>query len=134
MTKSYEETVGNFVVHHKWMMLALSLLVFFASASGLRFLEFSNDGRMFFSEENPQLQALEALEQTYTKVENVLFVIAPTSGNVFEKNTLTALAELTEEAWKIPYSRRGEAARAAFFRPPRLSCRDPDRGRGGRRF
>ena len=94
------------MVKYRWWLLVLSLLVVAATASGMRFLEFSNDERMFFSRENPQLQALEALEKTYTKVENVLFVIAPKSGNVFEKDVLVALEEFTEEAWKIPFSSR----------------------------
>jgi len=102
----FETMFGEFVVKYRWPLLVLSLLIISGAASGMRFLEFSNDGRMFFSEENPQLQALEALEKTYTKVENVLFVVAPKSGNVFEKDVLIALQELTEESWKIPYSSR----------------------------
>ena len=76
------------------------------AASGMRLLTFSNDSRMFFSKENPQLQALEELEKTYTKVENVLYILIPKSGNLFEKKSLAALEFLTEESWKIPFSSR----------------------------
>ena len=62
--------------------------------------------RMFFSEENPQLNAFEQLQNTYTKNDNVLFVIAPQNGKVFTRETLSAVAELTREAWQIPYSIR----------------------------
>lgn len=67
-------------------------------------LHFVNNSRMFFSKANPQLQALEMLENTYTKYENVLFVVEPASGHVFERQTLSAIEELTAEAWKLPYS------------------------------
>jgi len=88
-------------------MFILGLVIFALwSASGMRFLVFSNDSRMFFSKENPQLQALEALEKTYTKVNNLLFIIAPKSGNVFERPTLEAVEFLSNEAWKIPFSNR----------------------------
>ncbi len=101
-----ESWLGGFVVRYRWPIIILTLLTVGLAASGMRLLVFSNDSRMFFSKENPQLQALEALEQTYTKVENVLFVVAPKSGNVFEKETLIAIRDLTEASWQIPYSSR----------------------------
>ncbi|MBU0960971.1 MAG: MMPL family transporter [Proteobacteria bacterium] len=104
--KRIENWVGRLVVKYRWLFILGLLTVALLSASGMRFLTFSNNSRMFFSKENPQLQALEALEQTYTKVENVLFIIAPKSGNVFERQTLAALEFLTEESWKIPFSSR----------------------------
>ena len=101
-----ENLIGELVVKYRWLM-AISLLLFaLLAASGMWLLTFSNDSRMFFSKENPQLQALEALERTYTKVENIFYILIPKSGNVFERPTLEALEYLTEESWKIPFSSR----------------------------
>jgi len=101
-----ESRIGLIVVKYRWLMsIGLFCFALFA-ASGMRFLTFSNDSRMFFSKENPQLQALEELEKTYTKVENIFYILIPKSGNIFEKKTLAALEFLTEESWKIPYSSR----------------------------
>jgi hypothetical protein len=86
------------------LILVLTLVAAGWSASGMKELQFVNNSRMFFSKENPQLQALEMLENTYTKYENVLFVVEPASGNAFERQTLSAIEELTAEAWKLPYS------------------------------
>ena len=102
----FEKWLSRNVVKQRWLIIIVLLVLAGWAASGMRFLTFSNDSRMFFSKENPQLQALEALEETYTKVENVLFVVASRSGNVFERKTLAALEELTDEAWKLPYSSR----------------------------
>lgn len=104
--KRIENLVGFVVVKYRWFFILGLLAAALLSAGGIHFLTFSNDSRMFFSEENPQLQALETLEKTYSKVENVLFVIAPKSGNVFESQTLAALEYLTEESWKIPFASR----------------------------
>ncbi len=104
--KKLEAWIGTLVVRYRWLFIIGLFLVALLSASGMRFLSFSNDSRMFFSKENPQLQALESLEETYTKVENVLYVIAPKSGNVFEQQTLAALEFFTEQSWKIPFSSR----------------------------
>lgn len=101
-----EHWIGKIVIRYRWLYIIGFLGIALLSASGMRFLVFSNDSRMFFSKENPQLQALEALERTYTKVENVLYIIAPKSGNVFEQETLAAIEFLTEQAWLLPFSSR----------------------------
>lgn len=85
-----------------WMVIGLAVL----AASGARYLGFSNDYRVFFSKENPQLLAFEDLQDTYTKSDNVLFVIAPADGDVFTPETLEAVIWLTREAWQIPHSIR----------------------------
>ena len=94
------------VLDRPWLTIFLSVLVMAALAAGLPRLSFSNDYRMFFSEENPQLQAFEALQDTYSKNDNVLFVITPKDGDVFTAQTLASLVWLTKEAWQTPYSLR----------------------------
>jgi len=83
-----------------------SLLIAICLASGVRYLYFVDDYRVYFSADNPQLIAFEALENTYTKNDNVLFVVNHASGSVFNTETLTALAALTESSWQLPYSTR----------------------------
>jgi hypothetical protein len=102
----FEVLLGKWVVKQRWLIIVVTLLLVAAAATGTQYLRFSNDSRVFFSKENPQLQALEKLENMYTKNENVIFVLAPKDGNVFTRNTLEAIEELTESAWGIPYSSR----------------------------
>ncbi len=102
----FEELFGSWVVKYRWCLIIASILVLVVSASGARFLTFNNDTRVFFSDENPQLQALEALENTYSRIDNVRFVLAPQDGDVFTRETLTVVEELTRAAWQLPYSSR----------------------------
>ncbi len=104
--RKIENWIGNMVIRYRWLFVLGLLGTALLSANGIRFLTFSNNSRMFFSDENPQLQALEALERTYTKVENVLYLIAPKSGNIFERETLQAIEFLTEQSWRLPFSSR----------------------------
>jgi len=94
------------LVRWRWLFAVLVFVMVGFAASGVRFLGFSNDYRVFFSEENPQLLAFENLQNTYTKTDNVLFVIAPADGDVFTPHTLEAIEWLTKQAWQIPYSIR----------------------------
>ncbi|MBT3012445.1 MAG: MMPL family transporter [Candidatus Thiodiazotropha sp. (ex Lucina pensylvanica)] len=101
-----KESFFRFVLNNRLLVIFLAVTISLLMGSGIQHLAFSNDYRMFFSEENPQLKAFEQLQNTYTKNDNVLFVIAPRDGKVFTRETLTAVAELTKESWQIPYSLR----------------------------
>jgi predicted RND superfamily exporter protein len=96
----------RWVIRWRWAVLVVSIVATLGIARGGRFLEFDNNYRAFFGKENPQLSAFEALERIYTKNDNILFIIHPRGGDVFTKEVLTAIKELTDAAWKIPYSIR----------------------------
>ena len=102
MAKAYAE----WLVRWRYLVLVITLVLVAAAASGLQFISFKTDYRVFFSEDNPQLKAFEQLQNTYTKTDNVMFVLAPKNGNVFTPETLASIARLTEAAWQIPYSIR----------------------------
>ena len=100
---------GAWVLRWRWPILLASLVAVVVAASGGRLLGFSNDYRVFFGEDNPQLVAYEALQNVYTKADNILFVLAPEGGEVFDADVLTAVETLTAESWKIPYALRVDA-------------------------
>ncbi|MCI5141958.1 MAG: RND family transporter, partial [Candidatus Electrothrix sp. ATG1] len=104
--KTFEAGLGRFVITYRIPLIFLSLVLVLGTSCGTRFLTFSSNSRMFFSEDNPELLAFNAIEQTYTKFENVFFTIAPKSKNVFTQDVLAAVQELTQRSWKIPYSSR----------------------------
>ena len=106
MKEPFIQRYISFVITHPWRIFIMTLLVVMSAGSGGRFIEFTNDYRVFFSEENPELQAFEEMQNIYTKTDNVLFVIAPKDNNVFNSSTLNMIAELTELSWQIPYSTR----------------------------
>lgn len=99
-------TYSTWVLTHRWWVIAVTLLLVALAGSGGRLLEFSTDYRVFFSAENPQLTAFEELQDTYTKNDNLLIVLAPASGEVFTPRVFAAIVDVTERAWQIPYSLR----------------------------
>jgi len=102
MTQGFPE----WIIRRRWAIIVAALLVVLAAASGARFLVFIDNYRVFFSKENPDLQAFEALENIYTKNDNVLFLVGPKNGQVFTRETLSGIEWLTRQAWKIPHSTR----------------------------
>ena len=98
--------LADFVLRRAWLVIVASLLLVVAAGSGARFLEFSNNYRVFFSQDNPELVAFDDFQDTYTKNDNILFVIQPGDGEVFAPEIAATLEWLTAEAWKIPYAIR----------------------------
>ena len=98
--------LGLLVTRHPWLVILFSILLVTGLSAGVKNLEFKSDYRVYFSQDNPQLLAFEAVQDTYTKSDNVLFVIQPAEGEVFTNDVLQAISELTEKAWQIPYSSR----------------------------
>ena len=96
----------EWILKWRYLVVLISIIGVLAIAKGAANLQFTNDYRVFFSKENPQLTAFENLQDTYTKNDNVLFVITPKDGNVFSPYTLSAVQDITEQSWQIPFSIR----------------------------
>jgi predicted RND superfamily exporter protein len=94
------------VIARRWLVIAGAVALAAVIGAGASRLEFSTNYRVFFSEANPELQAFENLQNTYTKNDNFFFVVEPRSGKAFDADTLAAVEELTEAAWQIPYAIR----------------------------
>ena len=97
---------ARWVLRHRWAVLLATLAVAMLMTSGAKNLGFDNSYRIFFGKDNPQLQAFEALENIYSKNDNVLFVLAPEGGEAFSAEAMVIVTDLTEAAWQLPYARR----------------------------
>ena len=98
--------LSSFVSTHPWWVLLLTLSITLTMAAGMKNLGFNNNYQVYFGEDNPQLLAFEAIQKTYNKSDNIMFVIAPDEGTVFTNHALQAVVELTKKAWQLPYSNR----------------------------
>ena len=96
----------DIILRRRWVVIALATLIMLAVTGGVRFVGVTNDYRSLFDEGNPQLAAFDALEDTYTETNTALIAIAPLEGSVFTREALGAVEELTEAAWRAPYSTR----------------------------
>ena len=102
----FSTTCRELILRFPKMVLGVGVILVLIASAGMAKLTNNPDNRVFFGKDNPHLQALEALEDTYTKTDNVFIALAPVSGSLADPKVLTAVRELTEAAWKIPYSSR----------------------------
>jgi predicted RND superfamily exporter protein len=100
------ESYARWIIRWKYMVALASIILALAAGYGGKTLGFSNDYRMFFGEDNPQLLAFEKMQATFNKNDNILFVITPKSEKVFSREVLATIKDITHEAWQIPFSTR----------------------------
>lgn len=103
---TFEKAFSAKVIQWRLPIIILSLILVMLAASGSTLLTFTTNYRVYFSEDNPQLKAFDTLENTYSKNDNVMVVLAPQSGNVFNPKSLALVEWLTEQSWQTPYSTR----------------------------
>ncbi|NNM20636.1 MAG: MMPL family transporter [Gammaproteobacteria bacterium] len=90
----------------RWPVIIAMLMLVAAAGYGTQHLSFNNNYRVFFSEDNPQRQAFDRIQDTYTRNDTLFITVAPDNENVFDQETLTAVAELTDAGWQLPFALR----------------------------
>jgi len=99
--------LATWMIRLRWLVIPAAVAAALAIGQNAANLEYSNNYRTFFSKENPELQAFETFQGTYTKNDNLLFVLEPKDGGgAFTNETLAAVERLTELGWQIPYALR----------------------------
>ncbi|MEX2962321.1 RND family transporter [Microbulbifer sp. TYP-18] len=104
--EKWENRLAVWVVQKRWLVIVVALIIILTAASGIKNLYFTNNFRVFFSEDNPNRLAYEALENTYTKDDNILIVLAPDDRQIFTKDNLKLISRFTDKAWGVPFSTR----------------------------
>lgn len=97
----------DLMIRLRWLVILAALGGTAWFALGFKDLQYSNNYRVFFSKENPELNAFDEFQQVYSKNDNIFFVLVPKDGsNAFTRDTLKAVQEITEEGWKAPFAQR----------------------------
>ncbi len=99
-------SIAQYATRHPWLVLLMCFIVVGVLSSGVKHLAFSDNYRVFFSDENPELMAFEKFQDNYSKNDNILIVIHPKNGTVFTPSTMSAVEGLTDAGWKLPFSSR----------------------------
>jgi len=106
LIKQFISAYARWIIRWRWLVLFACLLVVTIAGLGLRNFAFTADYKVYFGKENAELIAFEKFENIYTNTENILFVLQPKNKNVFTRDTLNIVQQLTENAWQIPYAIR----------------------------
>ena len=96
----------RWVLRHPWLTIGVALFTTSLMIAGLQHFVLGNDYDDFFDADDPRVIAYEQVKQDYTNDDTVFFIVTANNGEVFDRETLEAVAYLTEEAWNLPYAMR----------------------------
>ena len=106
---NFEAIIEKYTVsildHRIKTLIAILLLVLVATA-GARFLEAPSGYRGFVENGQPNYQDILNLEEKYGMIDTLSFVIKPNNGDIFQKDVIQLIHELTEVSWQTPFSSR----------------------------
>ena len=99
----YEVAFYRWLLRYRVAVVLACLLLTACCTYGFRYFVLENDYRVFFRNDDPKLQAYEAMQNAFSKDDTVFFVVTAKNGEIFCREVFEALAYLTEESWKLPF-------------------------------
>ncbi len=93
------------ILGHRLIVLLTVLAVAIGASSGVTKLGFAADYRVFFGPDNPELAQWDEFQATFSKNDNVLFVLQFPEGE-FDQDMAIVTEGLTEAAWQLPNATR----------------------------
>jgi len=105
-TDRFAETLANKVVRWRWLVILMTIALLALLGRGAGNLTISTSYQSFFSSDYPELVAFNEFQKTYSKTDNILFVVQGEGKTVFTPNTAAAIEKLTEMSWQIPFATR----------------------------
>jgi len=98
--------IAGALISLRWIVAPVALALIALAISGLQDIRFTNDYRYFFSDRNPELAEFDLVQRTYTRTDELLWVIQPKEGSATTPEMFAIIGEMTEAAWQTPYSVR----------------------------
>lgn len=90
------------------LTLLIGLLLSALAALGVTRLSVTTDLRIYFSDDNPQLAALEELERKYRENDSLFFVVVA-DDQIVSNPCLAVIETLTMQGWLIPHAFRSSS-------------------------
>lgn len=101
-----ENRLIDLLINKRYLLAALSIAMTIGLAFGAKSIYFESDYKIFFKPDNIQLVAHELMEETYTKSDGIGVLVGPKQGDIFNRETLSAIYEITDRSWQAPYVMR----------------------------
>ena len=110
------DTWSRWLVAAPWLWAAVTIALTLGAMTGLPGLRFTTDYQTYFSDDNPALQAQQALERHFGTRHTVVVAISADEGTLFDNDRLAALRELTDDMGLLPHA-TGSSSLTNFFTP-----------------
>lgn len=100
------DTVIKAVLRRPKITLFLLALLTLIVCVGFKNLWLSTSFKVSFEPTDPLLVAMNEQEQTFSKNDNMAVLIVAKDGNIFSREALSAIDEITKRGWQVPFAQR----------------------------
>ena len=101
-----EKSLIDLLIRFRYLFAILSIVATALLASGAKNLYLESDYKIYFKDNDPQLSAHDKMQDTYTKTDNIAYLIRPNDGEIFTAEMIGILHEITERSWLTPFALR----------------------------
>jgi len=106
MEKRMSERYGQWLLNNYKVLVIITVTLVMLLSIGIGRLTMSSDFKVFFTDDDPYVVAFKQLEDMFERQDDLTFLVVAKEGDLFTKDHLTAIWQLSENAWQLPYSRR----------------------------
>lgn len=97
---------NSLVINNPKSALAVMFLAIVLACIGFKNFWLSTSFKINFDKTNPLLIAMNEQEDTFSKNDNMVVLVIAKDGNIFNRQALQAIDELTDLGWKSPFASR----------------------------
>ncbi len=101
-----EAWFANTAISKPFSSVLGSLLIMAFLGYGLKWSQFDADPSIYFSDDHYHYKMFKQLEDVYGRVDSIMFVISAKEGDIFTRENLSIIEQVTEKAWTFPYANR----------------------------
>lgn len=99
-------SLATLVIARPITVIVVSLILVGLAATGFKEIHYDNDPRVMFTEQHEGLLELVALEEAFTRDDNLVFIVHPANNDIFTQRNLELINQLTRAAWTLPKTLR----------------------------
>jgi len=90
---------------NRWLLL-VAIIFTLTSIVGLKNMGLSSDYKIFFDEDDTDLQVLETMENTYSTTDNIFIMIKPKQPDIYNTQTIRLVYRFTQALWQVAHVSR----------------------------
>lgn len=106
---TYNKVAARWLVDHRHLLAALSVLLVALAALGIPKFRFTSDLHSFFHADDPYKLKYDQFTRDFAAANSVIIGVTPAEGDVLSRPNLQALADLTRKAQLLPYASNVES-------------------------
>ncbi len=106
MSKQLTDVVVDTSIKYRWILFLLSIVFIVVNILGIPNFAFDASPRAYFDSEYSHYADFKAIEDKYGRDTRIMIMLEATKDDIFTRNNLALIEELTRQSWQLPNSIR----------------------------